>query len=47
MLRKKEKKKKERVKDEAYYAMKIGELKDQTKGLSLMAKGRDESDGTY
>lgn len=50
MLRKKEEKK-EKVKDEAYYAKRLEEVPVQPKNLSLLAKGGgdddDADDGTY
>lgn len=48
MLRKKEEKK-NRVKDEAYYATKLEEVRAKTKKLSFVARGEveDEESGTY
>lgn len=45
MLRKKEEKK-EKVKDEAYYSMKLEELRTKSENLSLMVRGADENRGT-
>ena len=46
MLRKREEKK-ERVKDEAYYVERIEEVRERTKGMSLVAKISGDGDGTY
>lgn len=46
MLRKKEEKK-EKVKYEAYYSMKLEEFHTKSKNLSLMVKGVDDNKGTY
>ena len=48
MLRKKDEKK-SKVKDEAYYAEKLEEVRAKAKGLSLVAKGEmdDDESGTY
>lgn len=46
MLRKKEEKN-ERVKDEAYYAEKLEEVRSRAKGVSLIVRGDDEEEGTY
>lgn len=46
MLRKMEEKK-DNMKDVAYYVKRLEEVHAQTKNLSLMAKGGDESDETY
>lgn len=43
----KQEEKKEKVKDGAYYAMKIEELREKSKNLSLVAKGSHGDDGTY
>ena len=44
---KKQEEKKEKVKDEAYYAMKIEELWAKPQNLSLVAKNSTEEDGAY
>lgn len=44
---KKIKKKKEKIKDEAYYVKKIKELKNKTKNFALVATSDDYEDGTY
>ena len=46
MLRKREEKK-EKVKDEAYYVERLEEVRSKKKGLSLVAKGSVDGDGTY
>lgn len=46
MLKKKEEKQ-DKVKDEAYYTLKIKELRAKSKNLSLVEKGMDKDDGTY
>ena len=35
------------MKDEAYYAAKLEEVKAKTKGMSLVARGTSEEEGTY
>ena len=46
MLRKRDEKK-NKVKYEAYYMERLEEVREKAKGLSLVAKGADEEDGTY
>ena len=46
MLRKKEEKK-NKVKDEAYHMERLEEVRAKAKGISLVAKGEQEEDGTY
>lgn len=46
MLRNQEEKK-EKVKDEVYYSMKIEELRSKSKNISLVAKGADDDEGAY
>lgn len=46
MLKKKEEKQ-DKVKDEAYYAMKIQELRAKSKNLSLVVRNLREDKGTY
>ena len=46
MLKKKEEKH-EKLKDVAYYALKIEELRAKLKNLSLVGKGLDEDEDTY
>lgn len=47
LVLKKKEEKKEKVKHEAYYTMKIEELRVETKNISLMEKGEEEKEGTY
>lgn len=37
----------EKVMDEAYYSMKLEQVKSMTKSLSLMVRGEDVNEGTY
>ena len=46
MLKKKEEKR-DKIKDEAYYALKIEELMKKSKNLSLVVKNMNEDDGKY
>ena len=46
MLRKREERKNS-VKDEAYYSDRLEEVRARTKGVSLVAKGEDDEEGTY
>ena len=46
MLRKKDDRN-NKVKDEAYYVEKLEEVRAKAKGLSLVARGEAEEDGTY
>ncbi|XP_023733619.1 uncharacterized protein LOC111881461 [Lactuca sativa] len=46
MLRKKDERK-NKIKNEAYYAEKLEEVREKTKNMSLVARGEQEEDGTY